>query len=74
MSQARMSTGGVARYEEAFNHFLARRFAEAETGFLACKKDYPDDHCVKTYLEASHDFIANPPPPDWDGRIVMTTK
>jgi adenylate cyclase len=74
MSQARMSVDGVERYETAFDHFLARRFVEAEAGFMACKKDYPDDYCVKSYLQASHDFIANPPPPEWDGRIVMTTK
>jgi adenylate cyclase len=74
MAQSRMSAGGVARYEEAFDHFLARRFPQAEAGFVACAKDYPDDHCVKTYLQASREFTASPPPPDWDGRIVMTTK
>jgi len=71
---SRMSPGGVARYEEAFDHFLARRFKEAEALFVACAKDYPDDHCVKTYLAASREFLVTPPPPDWDGRIVMTTK
>jgi adenylate cyclase len=71
---SRMSTGGVVRYEEAFDHFLARRFKEAEALFVACAKDYPDDHCVKTYLAASREFLVTPPLPDWDGRIVMTTK
>jgi adenylate cyclase len=74
MGQCRMSEGGVARYEEAFDHFLARRFARAEAGFVACAKDYPDDYCVKNYLQASREFSAKPPPPDWDGRIVMETK
>jgi adenylate cyclase len=71
---ARMSEGGVARYEKAFDQFLARKFAEAEAGFTECAKDYPDDHCVKSYLKASHDYAANPPPPEWDGRIIMETK
>jgi adenylate cyclase len=71
---SRMSVGGVARYEEAFDHFLARRFDQAEALFVACAKDYPDDHCVKTYLAASREFLTTPPPADWDGRIVMTTK
>jgi len=66
--------GGVARYEEAFDHFLARRFAEAEAGFLACQKDYPDDYCIKSYQQASREYSAKPPPPEWDGRIVMETK
>ena len=74
LEQSRMSPGGVERYEKAFDDFLSRRFAKAEAGFIACAKDYPDDHCVKTYLAASREFILAPPPPDWDGRIVMTTK
>lgn len=74
MGESRMSAGGVARYEEAFDHFLARRFSQAEAGFLACEKDYPDDFCTKSYLQASREFSVTPPPPDWDGRIVMTTK
>jgi len=74
LAHSKMSVEMVARYEEAFDHFLARRFAEAEAGFLACKKSYPDDYCVNQYLAASHEFSTTPPPPDWDGRIVMTTK
>ena len=74
MADSRMSEGGVARYERAFDHFLARKFAEAEAGFAACEKDYPQDHCVKSYLKASREYLAEPPPPDWDGRIIMETK
>jgi adenylate cyclase len=74
LGSSRMSAGGVARYEEAFDHFLARRFDQAEALFVVCAKDYPDDHCVKTYLAESREFLVTPPPPDWDGRIVMTTK
>jgi adenylate cyclase len=74
VAQSRMSPGGVERYEEAFDHFLARNFLKAEAGFAACEKDYPDDYCVMNYLKASREFAATPPPEDWDGRIVMTTK
>jgi len=74
LAQSKLSPEIVSRYEEAFDHFLAHRFAEAETGFLACQKSYPDDYCVNEYLQASREFIVTPPPPDWDGRIVMTTK
>jgi len=74
MADSRMSEGGVARYERAFDHFLARNFTEAEADFAACEKDYPNDHCVKSYLKASRDYLAEPPPPDWDGRIIMETK
>ena len=74
VSASRMSAGGEAQYEEAFDHFLARRFEKAVAGFEACEKNYPDDFCVKNYLQASREFSITPPPADWDGRIVMTTK
>ena len=74
LAESKLSAGGVERYEAAFDDFLARRFAQAEAGFLACQNDYPDDYCVNEYLAASREFAANPPPPDWDGRIVMKTK
>jgi adenylate cyclase len=74
MASSRMSVSGVAQYEEAFDHFLARSFDKAVIGFEACEKSYPDDFCVKNYLQASREFLVTPPPVDWDGRIVMTTK
>jgi len=74
MAQSRMTAEAVARYEEAFDLFLGRRFREAEAGFHACGQEYPDDYCVANYLQASREFASRPPPPDWDGRIVMTTK
>ena len=64
LAASRMSAEGVARYEEAFDHFLARRFAQAEAGFLACEKIHPDDYCVRSYLHASREFSAKPPPPE----------
>jgi len=64
----------IALYEKAFDDLLARRFAEAEAGFLVCEKKHPEDYCVKRYLEVSREFLITPPPPDWDGRIVMETK
>ena len=41
---------------------------------MACEKDYPDDYCIQTYLKASREFAATPPPAEWDGRVVMETK
>ena len=74
LAEAKMSAEGVAKYEVAFDHFLARRFAEAEETFVACQKNYPDDYCTNQYLAAAREFIITPPPPEWDGRIVMKTK
>jgi len=74
VAAAKMSPDGVALYEEAFDHFLARRFVEAEAAFSVCQKQYPDDYCTNQYLTAAREFIVEPPPPEWDGRIVMKTK
>jgi adenylate cyclase len=63
-----------AGYEEALDHFFARRFADAEAGFLACGKGHPDDYPSHRYAEVAHRFAHHPPPEDWDGRIVMETK
>ena len=72
--QSKMKPEIVARYEEAFDHFLARRFGKSADGFEACLKNYPEDYCSKIYLAASREYLVTPPPEDWDGRIVMTTK
>jgi adenylate cyclase len=74
LQNSSLSPEMVAQYERAFDHFLARRFAEGEADFSACEKLYPNDHCVKIYLKACREFIVTPPPPEWDGRFVMETK
>jgi len=73
-AQSKLSVEMVALYEKAFDDLLARRFKEAEIGFAACQKDSPDDYCVNFYLTKSREFSITPPPPDWNGSIVMTTK
>jgi adenylate cyclase len=73
-TESRMPAKVVAKYEEAFDHFLARRFDQAKEAFQACGKECPDDYCVQNYLDASRKFIKKAPPADWDGRIVMKTK
>jgi adenylate cyclase len=61
-------------YHAALDRFLARDFQAAEAGFSECLKHHPDDSCVQRYLQASREFAATPPPPDWDGRVVMESK
>ncbi|HUB68210.1 MAG TPA: adenylate/guanylate cyclase domain-containing protein [Candidatus Methylacidiphilales bacterium] len=72
--ESRLPADFVAKYEEAFDHFLARRFVEAIAAFETCEKQIPGDYCVRNYLEASREFARKAPPSDWDGRIVMKTK
>jgi adenylate cyclase len=64
----------IVVYEQAFDHYLARRFKEAEAGFLRCDKIQPGDYCVTMYLLLCREFLQHPPPSDWDGRTVMESK
>jgi len=74
LAESKIPPEVVTIYEAAFDHFLARRFAEAAAAFEECEKIYPGDYCVGNYLDFSREFIVTPPPEDWDGRIVMKTK
>ncbi len=74
LAQSSMTEETVTRYEQAFDDFLARRFTEAEAGFFACTQLHPEDYCSRRYWTAARDFSLHPPPPDWDGRIVMEGK
>jgi adenylate cyclase len=64
----------VAAYEAAFARYLARDFAKAGEAFARCEKQRPGDYCSGLYVEECRDLAAKPPPPDWDGVLVMKTK
>ena len=72
--ESRWKTDELAQYETALDHFLGRRFAEAEAAFVLCVAHHPEDHCVKYYLRASRNFQEEILPDNWDGRMVMETK
>ena len=74
LAQSKLTPEIVVVYEKAFDDFLARRFAEAEEGFMLCWQSCPADYCVNQYLTACRDYADEPPSADWDGRIVMTSK
>jgi adenylate cyclase len=61
-------------YHDAFDHFLARDFEPAATGFSQCLARHPHDSCVRRYLSAAQHYHLTPPTEDWDGRVVMETK
>jgi adenylate cyclase len=74
LSASAMKEEAVVIYEKAFDHFLARRFKEAEAAFLACESIQPGDYCAQRYRQACREFLSTPPPAEWDGRIVMESK
>jgi len=63
-------TEAVRIYEEAFAAYLAREFTRARDLLVALPDDPPS--CV--LLARCVAMIANPPPADWDGVYVATSK
>lgn len=61
-------------YNRGLELYRARRFEEAKKYFQKALEIIPDDGPSQVYIERCDYFIKNPPPPDWDGVFVMTTK
>lgn len=58
-------------YEELY---LKRKFAEAAEEFRAVLATLPDDKNTKYLAEQTAAFLAAPPPAEWDGVTIFTTK
>ena len=50
------------------------QFEEAQKHFMQALKIDKDDGPSKVYYARCKHYIENPPPEDWDGVFVMTTK
>ena len=63
-----------ARYHEAIALYRARRWREAATLFDELAASAPSDGPIAVYRRRSHDLLAHPPPPDWDGVYLARVK
>lgn len=61
-------------YNEGLKLYRERKFTDAVSSFRKVLEVRPDDGPSKLYIERCELLIKNPPPPDWDGVFVMTTK
>lgn len=61
-------------YHEGISHFFARRFKAARQLFRRVLELLPDDHLANMYIDRCDRYIATPPPKDWSGVEVMTSK
>ena len=64
----------VALFEEGLALHLERRWDEAIKKFEAAIAIDHDDGPSTRYIERCRNYKANPPPDDWQGEFVMTTK
>ena len=61
-------------HHAAMDLYIRRDFAEAGRRFERVLELLPRDYPAKMYRKRSEDFFRNPPPADWQGESVMTSK
>lgn len=61
----------VAAYTSALEVYLAGRFEEARTGFLAVLEEMPDDVAAQLMVQRCTALLANPPGKHWSGIFDM---
>jgi adenylate cyclase len=62
------------RLNRAVEAYRAQRWDDAEKLLKNLASAAPDSKVYKLYLERIEHFRTNPPPADWDGVFVFTTK
>ncbi len=66
-------SGILAEFDTGLSSYRAREFDKAEKIF-AKLADIFDDEVSRLYLERCREYLASPPPEDWDGVYTAKTK
>ncbi len=61
-------------FAEGRRHYKLMDFPKALQAFTEALRVDPEDGPSKVYYVRCKHYIDNPPPEDWDGVFVMTTK
>ena len=61
-------------YNLGLNAYKLRKWDESISLFSEALKVDPQDGPSKLYLDRAQNYKKTPPPDDWDGVFVMTTK
>lgn len=64
--------GGPGEFEQALAAYHQRRFAEAMDAFARCAEK--GDPVARVYAARCRDYLAAPPPENWDGVYELTQK
>ena len=64
----------VQHYSDGLNYYKDKAWDEALAQFEKSLKIDPQESPTLLYVDRCRHFIDNPPPPDWDGVWVFTTK
>lgn len=61
-------------YNKGLELYRNRKFKESIKAFEKALEFNPEDGPSAMYIQRCKDYIKNPPPENWDGVYVMTTK
>lgn len=64
----------LKQFESGYKMYHEKQFEKAAKVFEEALAIDAEDYLSKVYLERCQEFIAEPPPNDWDGVFVMKTK
>lgn len=65
----------LERYRQAYDlRFPQRKFAEAKAIFDEILNVVPHDKATEKLLKTTEEYLASPPPENWDGVTVLTSK
>jgi len=65
---------GWKAYHEGIRFFFSRRFDRARSFFKQTLDHIPSDWLAREYIDRCNRYLAAPPPPDWNGVNIMTSK
>lgn len=65
---------GFSIFADALRLYRERRFDLARAEFVRVREILPEDRPSAVYVDRCDHFLATPPPADWDGVYVMTSK
>ncbi len=63
-----------ADYHKGLKRYYGRDFKRAIRFFENCKKRIPDDYLSQMFIERSRKYMSSPPPEDWTGVEILTSK
>jgi len=61
-------------FSKGYDLYHKREFKASMEQFNHAMNVNPEDECSKIYVQRCQNYIATPPPDDWDGVFIMTTK
>ncbi len=68
------TTAELTRYKQALRAYRQQQWDKAEAEFFNLGQSYPDCYLYQEYLNRISAFRNNPPPADWDGVYIHTSK